>query len=204
METNQPSTLNPWLSIWIKPRQTIRQIIDGNPERYVALLAILGGIYRALNQSSKRGLGDDYDLVSIILYCIITGFFYGFLLWVIFAELFRWIGSWLGGQAKSREIKAALGWSSIPAVVLFLIYIPLIVIFRRNWFVSSSIWMSQEVFYFSIFVLGPIGLILQVWQYILTIFCVAEAHRFSNWRGLVTVILGTLVIVVPVVLLETL
>src|SRR5262245_45012540 len=40
--------LNPWFSMWVMPRATMRQILDTNPSRFVHLLAILGGIVEVM------------------------------------------------------------------------------------------------------------------------------------------------------------
>jgi hypothetical protein len=101
---------------------------------------------------------------------------------------------------NSKEVRAALAWGSVPYLLIILIQIVLIAIFGRNWFVSSDEWISQEVYYLIFFILLPVGLVLLIWQIVLTIKTVAEAHRFSNWKGLATLILGTLMVVIPIIL----
>jgi len=50
METEaQVKAINPWLSIWIKPRATIRWIVNTDPTQQVILLAALGGIAQTLD-----------------------------------------------------------------------------------------------------------------------------------------------------------
>ena len=34
-----PEPLNPWFSIWVQPRATMRQVLDANPRRMVHRLA---------------------------------------------------------------------------------------------------------------------------------------------------------------------
>ncbi len=35
-----PEPLNPWFSIWVQPRATMRQVLDANPRRMVHRLAL--------------------------------------------------------------------------------------------------------------------------------------------------------------------
>ncbi len=35
-----PEPLNPWFSIWVQPRATMRQVLDANPRRIVHRLAL--------------------------------------------------------------------------------------------------------------------------------------------------------------------
>ncbi len=40
----------PWLSVWLRPRDTIGRILAGNPKRHVLMLAAAGGIFTILGQ----------------------------------------------------------------------------------------------------------------------------------------------------------
>ena len=64
MET---TLLNPWFSMWLHPRQTIRQIVSTNPDRLVVLLAAVGGIAEALTNAASDSKGDDISLQAILL-----------------------------------------------------------------------------------------------------------------------------------------
>ena len=201
----QTNLLTPYLTIWTKPRSTIRQILDFNPEKHVLLLAMLSGIYRFIDRASGQSLGDNMSLTSLLLLCVIGGGIVGIISLYIGGEFFRWVGSWLGGKATAQDVRAAIAWSSVPDLILLAIYIPIIMIFGRNWFISSTEWMSP-VFAFVVFAtIATIGFILFIWRFVLFVKCLAEAHQFSGWKGLGTSILGTLLIVVPlfVILIAT-
>nr|MBP9871117.1 hypothetical protein [Nitrosomonas sp.] len=65
MENTTQQMLNPWLSIWTRPRATIQQIVDVNPQRYIWVLAAVSGVADALNQASERSAGDELGLPLI-------------------------------------------------------------------------------------------------------------------------------------------
>lgn len=116
--------LLPWLSIWVKPRRTIRQIVDHNPSQSVYILSGLAGIYRFLNQAAKRTLGDSMSLWEILSLAVLFGFLIGLLYLFIEGELLRWVGNRLGGKGSAIQVRAAIAWSSVPEALLLFLFFP--------------------------------------------------------------------------------
>ena len=185
-----------WVSIWVSPRRTIRQIVDHNPSQSVYLLSALAGIYRFLNQAAKRSLGDYMSLGEILVLAILLGSLLGIFLVFVGAELFRWVGSKLNGQATATQVRAAMAWSSIPEIVLLLLFCPLIIMYGRDYFSSSIDWMTPMIFRLILGV-GLLGLLLLIWRAVLFVNCLAEVHEFSFWKGLLTTVLGLLIVIIP-------
>lgn len=200
---SQQSNHNLFLSIWVRPRGTIRQIVDSDPEKYVIILAVISGIFQALDRASERALGDSMSLIGILLLSLCLGALGGVFSLYVGGALFRWSGSLFGGVADSIHVRAALAWSSVPDIVLLIVYIPVIIIFGRNWFTSSSEWMDAEesLFLAVVCLLATAGLILVVWKAFILIKCLAEVHSFSAWRSIASIIVGFLVIIVPLFVL---
>jgi hypothetical protein len=48
------SVENPFLTIWTRPRATIRAIVDTDPNRHVLLLAAIGGVVNALDRATWK------------------------------------------------------------------------------------------------------------------------------------------------------
>ncbi|HPT17420.1 MAG TPA: YIP1 family protein, partial [Kiritimatiellia bacterium] len=95
--------LNPWFSMWLHPRRTIRQIVETNPERLVLSLAAVGGFIEGLTNMASDSKGDDMSLRAILLATLIVGPIMGIVgLWVG-GFLLRWTGGWIGGQADARR-----------------------------------------------------------------------------------------------------
>ena len=70
MET---TPMNPWFSMWLHPRRTIRWIVETNPDRLVLLLAAVGGIVEALINASSDSKGENMSLQAILLTSLIGG-----------------------------------------------------------------------------------------------------------------------------------
>src|SRR5262245_53343539 len=67
------STENPFCTIWLKPRATIRGIVSLNPAFRVLPLAIVGGILEVLQLEYLAFVGDQLSIVSILLIALAFG-----------------------------------------------------------------------------------------------------------------------------------
>lgn len=192
----------PFLSIWIQPRRTIRRIVDSNPGKYVVVLAMLAGIEQVLGRAAWRSLGDYLSLAAILGISFIFGPIFGVISLYIGGVLYRWSGSWIGGRASSEEVRAAMAWSSIPTICTLPLWILELLIFGEELFTSSTPRIDANPFLFIILLpLAVIELILSVWAFVLLLQSLGEVHQFSAWKALASLILGTLVIVVPLLCL---
>lgn len=199
----EKNVVNPWFSIWVRPRGTIRQIVDSNPDHHVLLLAILSGIFRALDNATEQELGDDLSILAIIVMSLVFGSIGGLLSLYVGGAVFRWSGSLFGGVAPSEHVRTVIAWSSVPDVVLLIIFIPIIIIFGSDWFSSSPTFMDESEILSFLLVggLAFLGLALVLWRAFLFVKCLAEVHKFSAWRGLAAATVGLLAIVVPIFIL---
>lgn len=65
--------MNPWLTIWIKPGQTVRYLQDSPSNRLVSwILICISGIDYSLNQFLNKNAGDSNSLSYIIIIIIIS------------------------------------------------------------------------------------------------------------------------------------
>lgn len=183
-------SLSPFISIWFRPRGTIRRIVDTEPEKHVLLLAVISGIIRGLDNASDRGMGNDFSLPFLLALSVIFGGLGGIITLYVGGALFRWSGSWFGGTADSREVRAALAWSNVPGILVLGLYVLIIVLYGRNWFTSSEAWMEGLGLLSVVLIIGVSFLagILGIWSLFLLVKCLAEVHRFSAWRSLAAIL----------------
>ena len=186
--------MNPWVSIWLKPRQTIRQIVDTNPQYLVLpLILVIGGIvgptgYPRFLSGLFHVSGPFALIMEVGLGCLssLIGLY-------VFGWLYRWVGSWFGGQAKNVEVRTVIAWLQIPMFVALLL-----------WFCSRSVSSSSHLLAIFLFIAGC-G--VSVWGSVLTCHALGEVHHFSAWKGLGTMVLSVLFsapVWVPVVIVGAL
>ena len=194
----------PWRTIWLQPRKTIRQIVERDPTHAVLLLASLSGIVQALDNATERGLGDQVSLINVVLISCLAGPLGGILGVWIGAALLAWTGRWLRGVGSMRNLRAALAWGTLPAAVGAL---PL-------WLLAMAV-LGEELFTtatprldaspgLAVFLLGfaAVAVVLAVWAVVLTLNTVAEVQHYrSAWRALLNFLLVITVVLLPILLL---
>ncbi len=195
----EPYTLNPWFTVWTKPRATMRAILDTDPKRMVVLLAALAGIGGALDMASLWDLGEMFSVPAIILTSICAGSATGIIMLYLSGALLSWTGTWLKGQATARDARAAVAWSTVPEIWALLLWIPELALYGRGLFVSDMSDLYGRpvlILVYLFFIL--IELIISVWAIIVYIKCLAEAQRFSAWKALVNALMVFCILAVPV------
>jgi hypothetical protein len=186
--------MNPWLTIWIHPRVTIRRIIGTNSDAQVWLLAGLNGVARTIDRLSAKDAGDKWELPILLTFAGAAGTLFGIIGLYISGYLLRLSGQWIGGKATAREVRAAVAWSHVPMVgvlALWLIGIPFL---GREFFSSDTPFLDEHPWLsFLLLGQGVLAITLYVWSLILMLQCLAEVQRFSAWKALGSVLLAGLV-----------
>lgn len=180
------SPLNPWLSIWIKPRKTIRQIVKTDPTRYVTILAALAGVSQVFTEASNEHVGDTATLAFIMATALIAGPFVGLISLHLGAAVVRWVAEQFKGRATTVELRAAIAWAAIPAIINLVILIVEISMFGVEIFSTATPQVEANVVLST--VLFVIDAVLAVWAVVLLVACLSAVSHVSTWVGLMLAI----------------
>ena len=192
---------HPAVTIWTQPRQTFRELIDQGPTQMIVVLAALHGLVTMIDRVSSRDAGDVLPLPAVFLLCLVIGPVTGILTLYIGAFIFRWTGRWLGGQGNSGDLRTGLAWAGLPVIASLPVWGLLALMIGPTLFTSASTiatlapWQTIVVT-----LLGLVILALGLWSTVLIVLGIAEAHRFSIWRAVSTLVLP-LVLLIAVFLL---
>ena len=198
MDDRSSRTLNPWLSMWTRPRATIQQIVDANPERGVLLLSAVAGIGQALDRASAKNMGDKLDWPMILLFAALLGPVAGILGLYVGGALLRWTGSWMGGQGSSRNIRAAIAWSNVPEIWAMLLWVPSLALFGQELFTSKTPLIDADPVRLAAFLgFAGVELVLAVWALVVFLKSLGQVQGFSAWKALGNALLAALVVIVP-------
>jgi len=198
---NHVQQLNPWFSMWTKPRATIQQIIDSNPQHLVLLLAAVSGFAELLNQASVKSLGDRLEWPYIVIAAAVLGPITGIISLYLGGALLRWVGSWLGGEASAQQIRAAIAWASVLTIWSLLLWLPELALFGQDLFTTATPRIDANPL-LAVALLGfsVVEIILGVWALVVLLKCLGQVQGFSAWKALGNLVLAFLVIMVPIVL----
>lgn len=199
MENKTKLKQSPWLTMWIKPRETMREILNKHyPEYIILILSILSGIDDLLNRAVSQNLGDKgTTYITIILKAIGEGSIIGILWLYLGAGLIRVIGNCLEGQGSFNDIKKVLAWTNIPIIWGMVFWIPQIILFKQELFTSqTAIINSNWKFFLFYHFVGVIEFIIGIWTSVIFLKCLSEVQKFSVWKALVNIIIAIFLLIV--------
>ena len=134
----QGTAPNPFLSIWLKPRATIRRIVSTDRSFGVLPLAMADGVTEMLARTSQLNLGDRIPPSAILAIIIFLGPLAGISLLYLNSWFLALSGRMLKGRATARELRAALAWSSVPSLAM----LPLLLIDMA--LIGTELFMSES------------------------------------------------------------
>jgi Yip1-like protein len=191
--------LSPWVSIFTKPRATMRQILDENPRRFVHRLAMLGGIAEMLG--SHIPPMPPYFAPSIgtlIIVKLFLGAIVGVALLYIGSAAVLLTGRWLGGRGDFVAVRAASAWSSIPAIWGAILWVPMVAYLGLG-----ALNLDPESLFgdpTGLVLLVPIGIagvVLAIWRIVIYFKCLGEAHGFSAWHAFGATLIACVLLAIP-------
>jgi hypothetical protein len=198
-EPRQPGALDiaAWLAMWLRPRATVRRVLDQNPKRDVLVLAALAGVTSAFDAAGALTLGDRYANSDIVIVAIVAGALGGLVGLYVWGWLVALTGRWLGGKAGPREARTAVAWGNAPAVWALPVYALGLWLFGKELFETSQPRIEAlpglGVAYLAV---APTLTVMGVWGFVVLVRAVAEAHRFGAWKGLASVLLAAVPVLV--------
>src|SRR5579862_5740550 len=101
-------SINPWTQMWVRPRETIRAIIQSNPGYMYPLLCFIYGFPMALQLAQNFSLGTRFHVAAIVIGALIVAIIVGAVMINIATALFTWTGKWIGGVGTYQQIRAAV------------------------------------------------------------------------------------------------
>jgi signal peptidase I len=177
---------SPWLSIWLRPGEAIEHVTSAKSGLSAPLLAGLGFasglVAAAIAYGLLAALMDWRNLAIVIL----VGFIAGVAALFFNAFFFKLSGIPLRGHASQAHIRAALAWSTVPAIFGLAICLAAIVGLKLVGAVDST----QPTFRAIDFGLTAIATVLALWAIVITVVTVKRVQRFGVWRAIANVALG--------------
>lgn len=194
-----------WLTnlarVSVRPRTTMRAMLDqgsGGQAIPLVVLAVLSGFFSDFNARAFAGsMRMQPALLALIVVCVLAGLV---AIGVAGMWLLSWgatlVGRFLEGTGERKDVRQALAWGLAPIVWALLYRLPLSLFGVTG---RTDLRVDQSGFHFDpgalsqgcgvafLVVLLEVG--LTAWYLTIASRTLAEAHRFSSWRGLGTLLL---------------
>jgi hypothetical protein len=188
---------NPWLTIWTRPRATIRGIVDHDPTYRVVPLAMATGVLWAVNQMGRQNAGDATPLAGILGFAAIVGPLAGIIQIYIAGWWFSNMGRIFGGHAQSKEVRTAVAWASVPSFATIPFLAVAIALFGNRVFTKFVPGSSSPLLATTLLGVISIQIIFGTWSGVVFLKGLGEVHGFSAWRALAcTIVPGLLFVLI--------
>jgi len=183
-------------SIMIRPRATMRRILDAGRDRMViplVLLATLSAILGDLDRSSldaMRKLPVNFGLLAVGICVGVSAFF--LLLFYVFTWIAYGMGRLLEGTATPREVRSAMAWGLAPIIWSILYRLPAVIIWpgtmesRLRLHDSAQLSINPNLMGMGCIgsvIFAALELTMLIWYCVVASNTLGEANRFSAARG---------------------
>lgn len=192
---------NPWKSMWVRPRETIRMIIAENPKRSLWILSFIYGLTSLFNGFQSFPLAIRFGMMPILIFSIILAPFWGYAFFSIWSYVIVWVGRFLKGQANFESARAAYAWSSVPLIGNIPLWLLLILFYSDFFFFGAQekMLMPGAVALLFLILLGK--LVFAIWSIVLYLQSLSEVQQFSIMRAIGNVVLASLIMVIGAAIL---
>jgi len=187
------SGISSWFTVWVKPRTVVRQFLDSsNPTKNMIVISMAAGALTSLDQASSRSVGDQMPLFLILLLALVVGSLGGIVALYLGSALLTWVGGWLGGDGEHEELRVALTRGvNIPTIILGMIWVPQLLLFGVEMFMEQTPRIENSVLLTMLLLLFAfIEIILGIWIFVISLMAIGEAHGFSAWKALGTMLIA--------------
>lgn len=187
--------LNPWKTIWRRPRDTIRAIVVENPDYKLWLLATIYAFPVLLSLAQVLMLGNMFTLLPILLGALIIAPLWGYIVFSYFSFFVYQVGKLFRSEGKFKEVRAALAWANAPIIANTFVWLVIISRFGLRLFqnVGEKIMLNrlEVLIVLSLLLLQLLALIFAVIFYVSML---AEVQKFSIGKTILTLILSAILI----------
>lgn len=189
-----PLTHSPWVTIWYRPRLTVRAIIESNPKRDVLLIAILFGLLSSFPSMTIFMQGDFLFLLLGMFITFIVGPIFGIVWLYVTGAILGFTGMILGGKGTGAEVRAAVAWGYVPMLVGLALTTPFLMIVMLMLPNSQDFMMNPTASMGAFSMIGSCFMFLSIplslyGFYFVFLQSLAEAQQFSGWRAFGSVLL---------------
>lgn len=187
--TQERTKLNPFLSVWMHPKQTARFMIDVKSVGYAILILSIGYIGSLLSSLIDADFLPSMPVWLMVLLCIIFAPIAG-IIGTAFSAFVSWLfGKLFKGTATFSELFKGLSLTTIPFIVLIPFY--LIWLFTDPNSLLAIDYTGPTPWIFWLANLATAA--MTIWSFVISVGVVAEAHQFSNWKAFFTIIIPSII-----------
>ena len=181
--------MNPLLSIWSQPKNTVQYMLENKPIRYLIFLAALSSFASGFLAFADKGFLVEFSLPVILLLITLLSIVIGVLGLGLSAVIYTWIARLLGGTGTIRNTSYAVAAGAIPTIWTMPLGIIAVILYGKNLFMQPDIFSITNMstgFYllYNLILLG-----ISIYGIVILSKGIGLVHNFSALRGFGTVMI---------------
>lgn len=193
MKYEEIEKVNPFFSIWLSTRDTVRYVIDHKSLNYSLTLAAIAGLPNAISSASELSKIVNISLFLLLICIIVLGPIMSLISLCIGAAIYTWVGKWFGGFGTFKEMVKAMGVMMIPNIWLTPYWVISLIFVRNNLF-TMDLWKISTGATIWFLVSSIITLIFSIWMIFIQSKGIGEVHLFSSWKGFATLLIPSILL----------
>lgn len=191
--------------MWVRPKKTIREIVNYNNRLGFIGLCFLYGIAQGSHFSQAFSLGAYFSLWIIIAFIVALAIPIGAISFSLTSLLFYWTGKIIRGKSSYHDIRAAVSWSNVTTIVSIVFIGLMVLTFGESFFYrkfAETVFEDWRVALLVSFLLAEFTLAL--WKFVIFILALGEVQGFSGWMAVLNIVLVVIVYFIFFFLLDKL
>ncbi|MBM3191518.1 MAG: hypothetical protein FJZ63_02535 [Chlamydiae bacterium] len=196
----QKQAVNPWWEMWIKPKATLRSILDTNCRHGFFQICFLVGLVQLLRLFQYFSLATSLPLWGILALALILAVPCGFVSLNLSTLFIYLTGKLFKGKGSYYEVRAAVTWPNVTAIFSLIFIGVLVLTFQGDFFyrkfIETPFLLSTIVFFLDV--------VLGIWNIVLLVLALSEAQGFSGGRSVLNLLLATIIYAVLFLVVSTL
>lgn len=187
---------SPWRAIWVRPRLVVRWILATDPTRRVPELLAGGAIASSL-VTATVWIGPGGNTGYLMLHLVLGTAVLFWMNYDLLPSALTALGRRLGGTGTYDRVQVAVAYASIPtiwALVPVAFSLPLLALQQfaaadamQAGFNVTAAYAGGGAMEAGLILTATLAqVVIGVWGTVVFVACLAEAHRFSAWRAVMT------------------
>lgn len=172
----------PIFSIAVKPRETIRYVLQHKGLRYFLFIGALGAFSSNLASFISTKYDPRYSLGEIVYASFVSGLLLFVITTVLISLLLQTIGKAFGGESKFKELFGAMCMTTVPYIWILPGLLFWMQLSPQSYFKMPKVELTMGdtllLFVGIVFVA-----IMAMWTFIITLVGISEVHKFSKWKA---------------------
>jgi len=182
------SLSNPWFSMWLQPKQSIKNIIKTNPKQGFFFLASIWFLHFFFLYQSYYGIIFFSHWIFLTIFAVIISPFIGAAFFYIFSWLLYKTGKLLKAKGSLINVRCAFAWSRLPLILDLFMWSCFTLFLKEILF--------QPIVGISFIFINLVAFSTLIWSFVLLVLSLVEVQKFSCARAIINVILAYFVIII--------